>query len=314
VIDDITPVVWMAAACSMLACLFTLLLVVRLRREARWDARVASVKGLHTPIVGQAGPRAPLPVRLVVIIGGWLIQAGLVPRRMLLEAEMMSAGARIAGASTRGEMAVRAIIGGKVLMVLLLPPLVWVLSGGVLDIDPLWPAVFGVIAALMIPDILLDLRRRRRVAAIEHGLPDALDLLSICVNASLSLDAALERTGREIASVHPAIAEEFRAGVIRLRLAQDQRTALTEFGGPFGSESLRRLTANLAQSIEVGVPLTTALKTLSKELRQRQAARFEAAASRLPVMLTIPLVLFFMPTVLLIVAGPAVLQLIRNFQ
>lgn len=308
-IDGGNPVVLAAAACSALACLLTLLLAVRMRREARWDSRIASVKGAHAPLAGRPGQRASFPVRLVAFAGACLIHAGLVPQRLLREAEAMTASASI-----RGEMAVRAIIGGKALLILLLPPLAWSLSVQLLDIDPLWPVVAGAIAALTLPDALLRLRGRQRIAAIEQGLPDALDLLSICVNASLGLDAALERTGREIAPVHPAIAEEFRAGVIRLRLAQDQRAALTEFGGPFGSESLRRLTASLAQSIEVGVPLTTALRTLSKDLRQHQVAKFEAAASRLPVILTIPLVLFFMPTVLLIVAGPALLQLVRNFQ
>jgi tight adherence protein C len=308
-IGDSAPIMLMAVACSALVCVFTLLLVVRLRREARWDARVASVRGMHAPLAGQAGPGAPLLVRLPALLGFWLIQAGLVPRRLVREAEIISTGASI-----RGDMAVRAIIGGKALLVLLLPGTAWAISGNVLAIDPLWPTIAGAVIALVAPDWLLRLRWRRRIAAIEYGLPDALDLLSICVSASLGLDAALERTGREIASVHPAIAEEFRTGVIRLRLAQDQRAALTEFGGPFGSESLRRLTSNLAQSLEVGVPLGTALKTLSKELRQGQVARFEAAASRLPVMLTIPLVLFFLPTVLLIVVGPAILQLIRNFQ
>jgi tight adherence protein C len=143
-------------------------------------------------------------------------------------------------------------------------------------------------------------------------LPDALDLLVLCVDAGLAFEAALERVTREIASVHPAIAEEFAITVNALRISTDRRAALMDMGARLDLDFMRQLAGTLVQSLQLGAPLARSLRQLAQELRREQMVRVEAKAAKLPVLLTIPMVIFIMPTVLLVVGGPAAIQVIRS--
>ena len=219
----------------------------------------------------------------------------------------------LAGANLRGEMAVAAFVGGKVLLLVGLPIIGWLLAGLLKQTGyvQMIAAAAGAVLALVAPDMVLGRRRRHRLTAIDRGLPDALDLLVICVDAGLAFEPALDRVTRELAAVHTEIAEEFAVTANELRIASDRRSVLLDMGARLDVEFLRRLASTLIQSMQIGAPLSQALRLLAQELRQEQMIRFEARAARLPVMLTLPMVAFIMPTVLLIVVGPAVVQLLR---
>jgi tight adherence protein C len=290
--------------------LLALRILAEVRHTATVTARLRTVRA--GPSRTAKGHRSRLigSVPAAAALGGILMRHKLLPRKTLHEAEML-----LAGANLRGDTVIAGFIGGKVLLLAGLPPLAWVLARLAGLGDNLVPiaAVAGAAVALVLPDLLLGRRRRRRLIAIESGLPDALDLLVICVDAGLAFEPALERVAREIAPVHPDVAEELTVTVNALRISPDRHAVLMDMGERLEVDFLRQLAATLAQSLQIGAPLSRALRQLAVELRREQMVRIEARAARLPVLLTIPMVLFIMPTVLMVVGGPAAIQIIRTF-
>ncbi len=122
------------------------------------------------------------------------------------------------------------------------------------------------------------------------------------------MEASIERVGVEIRHAHPVVAEELTRTAHEMQVNADIRTALVNLGKRTGLESARRLGGVLIQSMQYGTPLTQALRTLSFEQRQEMLARFEAKAGRLPVLLTLPMIIFILPCVFLVVAGPAMID------
>lgn len=152
---------------------------------------------------------------------------------------------------------------------------------------------------------------KRHLREVERGLPDALDMMVICSEAGLGLEPAIERVGREIGIAHPAVAEELRNVAREMRVNADRRVALINMGTRTGLISLRRLGVTLVQTLEYGTPLSQALRTLSSEMRQEALNGFETRAARLPALMTVPMIVFILPCVFLIVAGPAVVHLMQ---
>ena len=282
-------------------------LYIQVQRAEMVARRLRSIKAGRA----RGGPSSRRIIGLlngIAALGQALTRARLVPKKTLHEAQML-----LAGANLRGEMAVAAFVGGKVLLLVGLPIIGWLLAGLLKQTGyvQMIAAAAGAVLALVAPDMVLGRRRRHRLTAIDRGLPDALDLLVICVDAGLAFEPALDRVTRELAAVHTEIAEEFAVTANELRIASDRRSVLLDMGARLDVEFLRRLASTLIQSMQIGAPLSQALRLLAQELRQEQMIRFEARAARLPVMLTLPMVAFIMPTVLLIVVGPAVVQLLR---
>ncbi len=163
-------------------------------------------------------------------------------------------------------------------------------------------------AGLVLPDAALRRMRDRHCARVERGLADALDLMVICAEAGLALEAAVDRVAVEMRGTNAALAAEFALTGTELRVLPDRRRALLNMGERTGLEPLRRLGGTLAQTLQYGTPLAQALRVLAAELRHELLMRFEARAARLPVILTVPTVLFILPCIFLVVGGPAVLR------
>ncbi len=123
----------------------------------------------------------------------------------------------------------------------------------------------------------------------------------------------MERVAGELAGPHAAVAQELRQTLTEMRFLADRRTALLNMGRRTGLEALKRLGATLIQSAQYGTPLNQALRSLATEMRYEMLVRFEAQATRLPVLLTVPMILFILPCVFIVVGGPAALTLIRSF-
>jgi len=170
-------------------------------------------------------------------------------------------------------------------------------------------AVMGLLA----PDMVIRRRRRAYLRALDLGLPDALDMLVICSEAGLGLEAAFERVGMEVGHGHPVIAQEMQTTLQEMRINADRREALLGLGRRTGLESLRRLGSTLVQTMQFGTPLSQALRTLSAEMRQEMLIRFEGRAARLPVLLTVPMIIFILPCVFLVVGGPVLVQVFHSF-
>jgi tight adherence protein C len=176
----------------------------------------------------------------------------------------------------------------------------------------LLPAGAGVIG-LLAPDWLIGHQRKRYLARIEHGLPDALDMLVICAQAGLGLGPAIIRVAAELQNSYREIATELEKTANELQVMTDSRLAIINLGVRTGLESLKRLATTLTQTMQYGTPLSDALRVLSAEMRQEMLTRFEAKAARLPVLLTMPTIIFIMPCVFLIAGGPAMIQMMHTF-
>jgi tight adherence protein C len=144
-------------------------------------------------------------------------------------------------------------------------------------------------------------------------MPDALDLLVICAEAGLSLEQAIEQIGIDLRPSNRDVAEEFAATASEMRVMADRREALENLAERTGLASLRSMIATLNQSIKFGTPLADALRVLAAEMRQTRMVRFEERAARLPVLLTIPMMVFILPTLFMVTAGPTVLQALDTF-
>lgn len=164
----------------------------------------------------------------------------------------------------------------------------------------------------LLPRLVLDRLVRRRQEAIRLSLPDALDLLVICTNAGLALNAALERVADEMEAVAPALADELKLTATELRLSSDIEMVLNALAARTGIEGMRTLVNTFLQARQYGTAITQSLRILAKTERTARMMRLEEQAAKLAVKMTIPMMLFILPTVIIVGAGPAILSLIKT--
>ena len=168
----------------------------------------------------------------------------------------------------------------------------------------LFCAVFG----LFLPDILLKNQSQKRSDILRKAIPDALDLLVICAEAGLSLDAALDRVSREIGPSCPELAEEVGLTGVELGFFPDRAKALQNLADRVPLQGVMALTNTLIQTEKYGTPLAQALRVLSAEMREERMMQAEAKAAKLPATLTIPMILFILPPLFVVLIGPAALK------
>ena len=159
------------------------------------------------------------------------------------------------------------------------------------------------------PALWLRARVAARKLAIWQGLPNALDLLRISVEAGLGFDAAVLRVARELRDVCPPIAEEFTVMLLEIRAGKPRERALNDLGKRTGVEEISSFSSVILQSAEFGTPLTEALATYAEEMRYRREMMAQEKANKLPVKMSGILALFMMPILLVVAAGPVVLRM-----
>lgn len=167
-----------------------------------------------------------------------------------------------------------------------------------------------VACGIYAPDVFVSRVATNRRNAIRKALPDALDLMVICAEAGLSLDAALARVARESVLGCLVLADELELTSIELGFLPERRTALTNLAKRTQLPSVRALINALAQSEAYGTPLGRALRVLSAEMRVARLMKAEEKAARLPATLTIPMVLFILPCLFIVLLGPGILDII----
>jgi tight adherence protein C len=160
-----------------------------------------------------------------------------------------------------------------------------------------------------LPEILVANAKAKRFHAIRKGLPDALDLLMICAEAGLSLPAAMERVSRELGRVYPELAEEFSLTSVEIGFLPDRGTALKHLEERVNIPEVRGLVNVIAQTEKYGTPIAQALRVLAKEYRTQRMLRAEQKAARLPAMMTVPMIIFILPTLFIVVMAPAVISM-----
>jgi tight adherence protein C len=166
--------------------------------------------------------------------------------------------------------------------------------------------------AFLAPDLVLTEIIRHRREKIRLGMPDAIDLLVICVEAGLGLDQALLRSGQELALSHPPIAEEFTQINLEQRAGKGRIEAWRSMGDRTKLDVIKAFTGMLAQTDRFGTPIAKALITFSDGMRMKRRQQAEEMAAKTTVKLVFPLVLFIFPSIFIVLLGPAMITIVRS--
>lgn len=203
----------------------------------------------------------------------------------------------------------------RLVLVIALPALVLVhfwLTGSTPGLITLYfsvviAAVIGVYAPLLVVKAKAD----RHQQEIMNGFPDALDLMLVCVEAGLGLEAAFTRVGMEMTDSHPRIAEQLGTVVLEMRAGRNREDALRRMADRAGTDEIRAFATLLIQSTKLGSSIAQTLRTYAAEMRERRRLRAEEKAHRLPVLLSIPLVACMLPVMIGVLMLPAAIRVMR---
>lgn len=286
------------------------LLIARLTAaESRLSARLLHVQqraGIDQ-VSRSSNPRERA-TRALQSLGGGLIGTGILSGRTVAELEQT-----LQSAGFRGDRALPVFVGAKIFSLVGFPCLVWFalkVSGQAEAYLPIF-VLLSLGVGLLLPDFIAKRLRRNYLREVERALPDALDLMVICAEAGLALETTIERVSTEIGIASSAMATEFALCNSELRILADRRAALMNMANRTGIDQIRRLAVTLTQALKLGTPLVQALRALSAEMRQDQLTRAEERAAKLPVLLTVPMIIFILPTLIIVTVGPALIELWR---
>lgn len=289
-----------------------LMLIQDVSRREKITNRVRLIHGeeVSTTATADLSALRDSLLQSVTSFGQAVMRAGLVSPKTLADLEKSLAASGIS--PTQG---VALFVTAKIVLVLILPVVAWMIAqdmamSGVMR--TLLPAAVAVIG-LVVPDWIVTKYRTRYLTLLEDALPDALDMMVICAQAGLGLGPTVIRVAGELRLAYPQLAYELSLTANELQISTDSRVAIQNLGLRTNLECLKRLGTTLVQTIQYGTPLTEALRVLSTELRHETLVKMETRAARLPVMLTMPTIVFILPCVFLIAGGPSMIQVMKMF-
>ena len=239
--------------------------------------------------------------------------------KVLQDSQLKAAQRKLMQAGIRSKDAAVGIIFGRLAIPIIGGGFILMLVYGI-DYFPLWSPMkkFALVAGVLIlsykaPDIWLKNKISKRSNAIRKGLPDALDLLVICAEAGLTVDAAFARVARELGRGFPELGDEFMLTSIELGFLTERRQAFENFANRVDLEAVRGVVTTMVQTEKYGTPLASALRVLSAEFRNERMMRAEEKAARLPAIMTVPLICFILPVLFIVILGPAACSISDNF-
>jgi tight adherence protein C len=283
----------------------------------------ADRREMHERLVGSGSPshadvtQPGAGLRVHDARGAWLslvtaIEKAGIP---LVDTKDATIRSRLVAAGYTQEFAPRAYTLVRLAMVIGLPlgafALLWA-GGNSPSLMKLY--LIGLVAAalgLYLPNLWIRVKADRRQREIINGFPDALDLMLVCVEAGLGLEAAFSRVGMEMTRSHPLLAEQLGAVVLELRAGRSQEDALRRMADRAGADEIRAFSTLLIQSHKLGSSIAQTLRVYAGEMRERRRMRAEEKAHRLPVLLSIPLVTCMLPVMIGVLMLPAVIRTIR---
>ncbi len=235
--------------------------------------------------------------------------------KMLQEEQLKDAQVKLMQAGIRSKDLAVAVIFGRLVL-----PIVF---GGIavtcIYFLDMWPTLSpfkraGASAVALLlgykaPDLFVGNKITKRTDAIRKGLPDALDLLVICAEAGLTVDAAFGRVSKELGRAYPELGDEFQLTAIELSFLTERRQAFENLATRVALDAVRGVVTTMIQTEKYGTPLASALRVLSAEFRNERMMRAEEKAARLPAIMTIPLILFILPVLFIVILGPAACQI-----
>jgi tight adherence protein C len=239
------------------------------------------------------------------------IRALLSSLKVLQESQLKTVQLKLLQAGIRSKEWAPAVIFGRLVLPIVLGGTMGFLVYGTqmfADWSPM--KAYGLVAGTLIlgnkgPDLYLKNKITKRSHAIRKGLPDALDLLVICAEAGLTVDAAFGRVSRELGKAYPELGEEFSLTAIELGFLTDRRQAFENLANRIDLDAIRGVVTTMIQTEKYGTPLASALRVLSAEFRNERMMRAEEKAARLPAIMTVPLILFILPVLFIVILGPA---------
>jgi len=171
------------------------------------------------------------------------------------------------------------------------------------------PVCIGaVLAGFMLPELYIKNAADKRREVLNYVLPEGLDLLTICVEAGLSIDAAFRRVSKEMQGSMPELSAEFEMTAIELTYLPDRQQALENLAERTGSQAVAALVNALRQTEKYGTPLANSLRILSQEFRQTRASKAEEKGARMPALMTVPMMVFILPTLITVLLAPAIMS------
>jgi tight adherence protein C len=246
------------------------------------------------------------------------VRTALDSMKMLQDEQVQKAQKKLMQAGIRAKDLAFVVIFARFVMPLVIGTTV-ILGVYLFDWFPTWGSFkkYALVAGSLLlsykaPDIYLANRIQKRSHAIRKGLPDALDLLVICAEAGLTVDAAFNRVARELGKAYPELGDEFALTSIELGFLTDRRSAFENLANRIDLDSIRGVVTTMIQTEKYGTPLASALRVLSAEFRNERMMRAEEKAARLPAIMTVPLILFILPTLFIVILGPATCRISDN--
>jgi tight adherence protein C len=245
------------------------------------------------------------------------VQPGLIPQlveilnlRKLFEAETTRDSLRQAG--YRSERHLVYFLAARLVTPLVLAVVFFIYStqvfGDTIPTSMRFAALgFGLVVGYYLPNVWIKNKVGRRQLSIKRAWSDALDLLLICVESGMSIEAALQRVSREIGSQSVPLAEELTLACAELSYLSDRRKAFDNLGKRTGLSTVKSVATSFIQSERYGTPLGQALRVLAQENRDMRMADAEKKAAALPPKLTVPMVLFFLPVIFIVILGPSMI-------
>lgn len=248
------------------------------------------------------------------------IRSLLSSLKVLQDSQVKAAQIKLMQAGIRSkEWAVAVIFGRLVLPTIFGGLMVYIVYGTDSFAD--WTPIkrYGLVAITFIvsykaPDLFLNNKVKKRSDAIRKGLPDALDLLVICAEAGLTVDAAFHRVAKELGKAYPELGDEFTLTAIELGFLSERRAAFENLAMRVKLDAVKGVVTTMVQTEKYGTPLASALRVLSAEFRNERMMRAEEKAARLPAIMTVPLILFILPTLFVVILGPAACSISDAFK
>jgi tight adherence protein C len=238
--------------------------------------------------------------------------------KMLQDEQVEKAQRKLMQAGIRSKDLAFVVIFARLVLPIVVGTIV-ILGVYVLEWFPEWGAVkrYGLVAGALIgsykaPDLWLKNKVSKRSNNVRKGLPDALDLLVICAEAGLTVDAAFNRVARELGKAYPELGDEFALTSIELGFLTDRRSAFENLANRIDLEAVRGVVTTMIQTEKYGTPLASALRVLAAEFRNERMMRAEEKAARLPAIMTVPLILFILPVLFVVILGPAACSISDN--
>jgi tight adherence protein C len=277
--------------------------------------RFDPVKGrIEAVAAGRADPGTGLDLgpeargqRLLERLGRGMTPTGVQKRERATE--------KLVHAGYRRPEDIRLFFGLKIIAGLALPVLTMaiILIPGFMTLNKALPyIILALPIGLILPDYILVKLIRKRQSAVRRGLPDVLDMLVVCSEAGMGLNAAIQRVALEMDIQHPVLADELKTTMLHMGAGMDGRTALQELANRTGLAEMRSLAATLQQAMRFGTSISETLRAYSEEMRNKRLEAAQEQAAKVGVKMLIPIALFMLPAVMVIVMGTPMIKLMAG--